>query len=246
MSGEVRLRRMRVTRISSLRLTCFSQGREKHHEQPIYGCKMSRLILRAALLLFSAVVSSFLSTASFAQEAEVEETKPQGATPYRGAQYFLGDQDELLMRVNIWGFVRKPGQYMVPTDTDLISLISFAGGPAEQAKVKAIKVVRTNDLALNTTSTDHEVLGGVNQSRAALGTNLAEKQATAPARVLMVDVKKYLKTGDRNLIPALQPGDTIVVEGTAFNTVNKVLDFASKIAVFGQIYFWVTVANNRN
>jgi len=199
------------------------------------------------MLLLPAVVSSFLSTASFAQEAEVEETKPQGATPYRGAQYFLGDQDELLMRVNIWGFVRKPGQYMVPTDTDLISLLSFAGGPVEQAKVKAIKVVRTNEAALHTTSTKQgAAAGGVNQHPVAPGTNLADKQNAQSTRVLKVDVKKYLKTGDRNLIPDLQPGDTVVVEGTAFNTVNKVLDFASKIAVFGQIYFWVTVANNRN
>ncbi len=210
------------------------------------GVKMSRSILRAALLFLPAVVSSFLSTASFAQEAEVDETKLKGATPYRGAQYFLGEEDELLMRVNIWGFVRKPGQYMVPTDTDLISLISFAGGPVEQAKVKAIKVVRANDSAFNTTSTDHGASSGVNQSQAALGTNLAEKNKAEATRVLLVDVKKYLKTGERSLIPALQPGDTIVVEGTAFNTVNKVLDFASKIAVFGQIYFWVTVANNRN
>jgi hypothetical protein len=210
------------------------------------GVKMSRFILRAAALLLPAVVSSFLSTASFAQEAEEDETKPQGATPYRGAQYFLGAEGELLMRINIWGFVRKPGQYMVPTNTDLISLISFAGGPVEQAKVKAIKIVRVNEAALNTTSTNHGARGGVNQSPFASGASLAEKKPAEAARVLLVDVKQYLKTGDRDLIPALQPGDTIVVEGSAFNTVNKVLDFASKIAVIAQIYFWVTVANNRN
>lgn len=206
---------------------------------------MSRSILRAALLLLTAVVSSFLSTTSFAQEAETEDVKPQGATPYRGAQYFLGSEDELLMRVNIWGFVRKPGQYMVPTDTDLISLISFAGGPVEQAKVKAIKIVRTFE-ATPTSNNKGVASGAVPQNPSATGTNLAEKNKAEASRVLQVDVKQYLKTGDRNLIPALLPGDTIVVEGSAFNTVNKVLDFASKIAVLGQIYFWVSVANDRN
>lgn len=207
---------------------------------------MSRSILRAALLLFSAVVSSFFSSTSFAQEAETEDVKTQGATPYRGAQYFLGSEDELLMRVNIWGFVRKPGQYMVPTDTDLISLISFAGGPVEQAKVKAIKIVRTFDAAMPKTNNKAAASGSAPQNQSVTGTNLAEKNKAEASRVLQVDVKKYLKTGDRNLIPALQPGDTIVVEGSAFNTVNKVLDFASKIAVLGQIYFWVSVANDRN
>lgn len=46
------------------------------------------------------------------------------------------------MAVNVWGFVHRPGQYMVPYETDLISLISFAGGPREEARIKSIKVVR--------------------------------------------------------------------------------------------------------
>ena len=46
------------------------------------------------------------------------------------------------MAVNVWGFVHKPGQYMVPYETDLISLLSFAGGPREEARIKSIKLVR--------------------------------------------------------------------------------------------------------
>lgn len=63
----------------------------------------------------------------------------------RGAQYFLGTGDELLIKVNIWGFVMKPGQYLVPSETDLISLISYAGGPAKGAKLSSIKIVHKNE-----------------------------------------------------------------------------------------------------
>lgn len=202
---------------------------------------MQRVILRAVLLLLPAVVSSYVS--AFAQETEPRDEQPGGPASYRGAQYFLGAADELIMRVNIWGFVRKPGQYMVPTDTDLISLMSFAGGPIEQAKIKSIKIVRTNPSEVNT-------------AKAANGTNASEQHGkpvvlangSAPAnqeaaqRVLQVNVKNYLDTGKPELIPPLMPGDTIIVEGTALNTVNKILDFASKIAVIGQVYFWISVA----
>lgn len=34
-----------------------------------------------------------------------------------------------------WGFVQKPGRYEVPSSTDLIQLISFAGGPVQYAKL---------------------------------------------------------------------------------------------------------------
>ena len=62
----------------------------------------------------------------------------------RAARYYLGAEDELLIPINIWGFVRRPGQYMVPNNTDLISLISFAGGPSEGARIKGVKIVRSN------------------------------------------------------------------------------------------------------
>lgn len=61
----------------------------------------------------------------------------------RGAQYYLGSEDELLIKVNVWGFVRKPGQYLVPSDTDLISLLSFVGGPLEEANIKNVKLIRS-------------------------------------------------------------------------------------------------------
>ena len=68
----------------------------------------------------------------------------------RAAQYYLGMGDELLVPVNIWGFILKPGQYMVPNRTDLISLLSFAGGPSEGAKISNVKIVRSDPKLGNT------------------------------------------------------------------------------------------------
>ena len=162
----------------------------------------------------------------------------------RGAQYFLGEQDELLIKVNIWGFVRKPGQYMVPKDTDLISLISFAGGPLEQAKIKRVRIIRavsspttTNGSAL---SSYHALASTAKRDNAGVNTASSPKQ-----QVIEVNIKKYLNTGQQALIPELYPDDTIVVPGSTFHFLGKALDFASKFAVIAQIYFWVNVADRR-
>lgn len=64
-----------------------------------------------------------------------------------GAQYYLGSEDELVIKVNVWGFVSKPGQYLVPNNTDLVSLLSYVGGPLENANLKHIKLIRTSDKA---------------------------------------------------------------------------------------------------
>jgi hypothetical protein len=77
-------------------------------------------------------------TLAFSQKA------PQNFSVDRAAQYYLGTSDELLIPVNVWGFVQKPGQYMVPDNTDLIALLSFAGGPAENARLSHIRIIRND------------------------------------------------------------------------------------------------------
>ncbi len=59
-------------------------------------------------------------------------------------QYYLktGTENQLLMRVNVWGAVANPGSQYVPDQTDLIGLLSAAGGPLENAKLSKVKLIR--------------------------------------------------------------------------------------------------------
>jgi len=100
---------------------------------------------------------------------------------------------------------------MVPNKTDLITLLSFAGGPKEGAKISKIHIVRSDP--------------------------------NARRNVFKVDIKKYLETADAKLIPILIPGDTIVVKGTTFNWIQRVLTFISNIAVFATIWYYIARAN---
>jgi len=194
-------------------------------------------------------VSLFLITALFFLNpsfafAQQEENQHDGASN-RGAQYFLGAQDELLFKVNIWGFVRKPGQYMVPKDTDLISLISFAGGPLEQAKIKRVKIIRVAESAAhNVAPQSGNSRFNQNEPMLASRSNGASLNKPSP-QVIEVNIKKYIETGQQALIPELRPGDTIVVPGGTLHFLGKAMDFASKFAVIAQIYFWINIADRQ-
>jgi polysaccharide export outer membrane protein len=54
----------------------------------------------------------------------------------------LTETEQLKIKTYIWGQVRKPGLYIVPDNTDLLTLISLAGGPTEDAKLTKVKIVR--------------------------------------------------------------------------------------------------------
>ena len=86
-------------------------------------------------IMLSVISFFFLGYNVYAQQ---QPSFPSGDQP---ARYRVGPQDQILMPINIWGFVNRPGQYMVPYDTDLISVLSYAGGPQEDANIKSVTLM---------------------------------------------------------------------------------------------------------
>ena len=111
--------------------------------------------------------------------------------------------EKLKINTYVWGQVLKPGLYIVPDDTDLLTLLSLAGGPREDAKLTKIRIIRP------TAQGD---------------------------RIIWINLKKYIETGDEKLIPVLQPGDTVIVSGTIFYAFSRITDFLSKAAIALSVY----------
>lgn len=154
---------------------------------------MKKILL--AILLIS------ISLAIFAQTSvSFTPTNNISAYTFDGARSGV---EKLKMNTFILGQVTKPGLYVVPDDTDFLTLLALAGGPREDAKLTKIRIVRP----------------------------IAEGE-----KVLWVNFKEYLETGDAELIPALQPGDTIIVSGTIFYAFSRVADFLSKAAIALSVY----------
>jgi protein involved in polysaccharide export with SLBB domain len=143
---------------------------------------------RDSILLIIFLQFVVLQTVALAATGDVEDQQTN-----RAAEYFLGSQDELLIKVNVWGRVLKPGQYNIPSGTNLIELLSAAGGPASRANLSSISLVRNY---------------------------------RGEEKIIDINIKRYLKTGNPNLIPELMPGDTIIVAGS----VTQLL--ASSVQVF--------------
>jgi protein involved in polysaccharide export with SLBB domain len=74
------------------------------------------------------------------QEGVLGSTIPSAASV--ASYYFISKPGELTMQVNIWGYVRNPGRYEIPSSTDLIQLVSYAGGPIPDGDMSDVKVTR--------------------------------------------------------------------------------------------------------
>ena len=57
-------------------------------------------------------------------------------------KYIVDESGNLMMNVNIWGHVKKPGQHLVYNGIDLTAILSVAGGPLQGANLNKIKIYR--------------------------------------------------------------------------------------------------------
>jgi len=63
----------------------------------------------------------------------------------RPAQSIMGGRDILLINVNLWGHVQRPGIYSIPSTYGLIDLISSAGGPMTSARLSEVRIIRSTN-----------------------------------------------------------------------------------------------------
>ena len=58
-------------------------------------------------------------------------------------EYFLDPATQKLsIEVHLWGEVSKPGVYRVPLGTNVLELVSLAGGPTEYSNLSKVKLTR--------------------------------------------------------------------------------------------------------
>ena len=156
---------------------------------------------RTILIIFLLIIGLSLWAQT---EGGVSSYNPGAVYQYTGS---LTGTEQLKIRTYIWGQVRNPGLYIVPDDTDLLTLISSAGGPTENAKLSKISIIRST------------IEGD---------------------KVITVDLKEYLETGEAELIPILKPGDTVIVSGSTYYAFTKAVNWLSQIAVILSVYIAIS------
>ena len=76
----------------------------------------------------------FIVQLSWAQNKDPKDSDPR---------YIIDPETgKLSMVIRVWGEVKQPGVTMVPSDADLISLLSYVGGPTDKAKLNNIRIIR--------------------------------------------------------------------------------------------------------
>ena len=91
-----------------------------------------------AVLVFSFIINNNL-LAQFQNQINQSSVKQYNVSSER---YFTDESGTILMNVNVWGHVNRPGRHMVFDGIDLATLLSVVGGPQNGANLKNVRLFR--------------------------------------------------------------------------------------------------------
>ncbi|MCL5267707.1 MAG: SLBB domain-containing protein [Bacteroidetes bacterium] len=156
-------------------------------------------MLKNLLNILTAGTILLFADSVFAQGLFGNQNVPIGSSA--ASYYYLGGKEGLTISVNLWGFVKNPGRYDVPSSTDLVQLISFGGGPLEHAQLDGVKIIR----------------------------QIMQPDSSYKTEVIPVDLQKFQLTGQKT--PLLLPGDTIIVPGSTFDAIQQIVALFRDVAL---------------
>lgn len=132
--------------------------------------------------------------------------------------YYYGQGQGVQIDINLWGEVKKTGKMIVPYTTDIISLISLAGGPTSNAKLDEVRIIR-----------------------------YAMQDSTAVEKIIRINVEKFVETGEQSYFPILLRGDTVIVPGGALSALQSFVSVLQIItAVLQAAFLFVIINQNLN
>lgn len=154
------------------------------------------------------------------------------------SDYMLGDEERLEMVVAIWGEVRNPGEHRVSYNTNLVELISVAGGPTDKARLKKVQLTRqSGEWSLSPEALD--TIMKESESEDIQDVDLKRRFDAASRKIVYYDVNKYL--GDQKMLmppPILQPGDVVYVRTNSWTNWRDTIRVVHEIALIASIYAW--------
>jgi len=60
-----------------------------------------------------------------------------------GANYYnYSDKEKVNIEVNLWGYIKNPGKYLIPKGTTFLDLLTLGGGPIPDSKLEDIRIIR--------------------------------------------------------------------------------------------------------
>jgi len=143
----------------------------------------------------------------------------------------LAREKNLEIIVHVWGEVRQPGEKRVPDGTNILELISKAGGPTEYSNLSKVMLFTNQKLY----SATQEKASYQDMREKFILRDLEKLQKTGKVQI---NINEYLENGKAYYLPRLVPGDVVQVKRNVWHKWQTFMRVASQIAIVAQVWYW--------
>jgi hypothetical protein len=95
-------------------------------------------------ILFSILLITVLCSNTYSQE-DIQIGSLDSRQGQQGGLFDYSNPTAINIKVQLWGYVRYPGYYIVPAGISINELISFAGGPLQDANLDDVRVTKIKE-----------------------------------------------------------------------------------------------------
>ena len=100
------------------------------------------------------------------------------------SSFIIPSETGIKMSVNVWGQVRQPGQYLIPYSISM-------------------DIIKLLSLA-----------GGPNEGANLKNIKIIRELDNNQNKIIKINLNKYISSGDKSLLPKIEPNDTIIIDAT--------------------------------
>jgi len=102
------------------------------------------------LNLFFTIILAFIFISSLSAQEDIQIGSMKYNQLYQSGFFDYSDPSGINIKVQLWGYVKYSGYYVIPARSSVNDLISLAGGPTQDALMEDIRILRTNPDSSNT------------------------------------------------------------------------------------------------
>ncbi|OGU82544.1 MAG: hypothetical protein A2W11_10965 [Ignavibacteria bacterium RBG_16_35_7] len=102
------------------------------------------------LNLFFSIILTFAFISSLSAQEDIQIGSMKYNQLYQSGFFDYSDPSGINIKVQLWGYVKYSGYYVIPARSSVNDLISLAGGPTQDALMEDIRILRTNPDSSNT------------------------------------------------------------------------------------------------
>lgn len=97
--------------------------------------------MRFKLYLSAIMVFVFISPLFAQEDIQIGSDLKNRLQP-QGGLFDYSDPSDINIKVKLWGYVKYPGSYIIPSRSSIDDLLSLAGGPLEAANLDDTRILR--------------------------------------------------------------------------------------------------------